>query len=401
MLLPPGRAAAFYSAGSDTSRLSLRGTVNAGLGYADYPDDNFLYETAGETVWNADLRLLFTAAAGDALRAEANILQNIRSTPTAVLPGRNAGVREVERSSLFFLQQHEGDDSQAFLALDSGVISLGGPSAELLCGRQPVNLSVTFYFTPNDFFAPFAPQDFYREYKPGVDALRFEKRLADLTQLTLLGVFGFAAEPDSDSGWSRAPNWQRTSLLGRLTHIAGTCELGLLGGILPDNAVLGVSLQGDLLPWLGIRAEGHYRNTWKEKLQDGLRLSVGLEHRFSARLVSRVEQMHNGTGYGSIGEADVALRAGTLRTGYLGRDYTALAASYEFTPLLTGEFLYLHNWTDSSRSFSFYGLYSLSDESEIALTLHFPMGEEPDRRSLHSEIGAAPVRVALEYRVYF
>lgn len=401
LLLLPGTGMAFYTVQGDDYRFGVRGSVNAGAGYAEYPEDNFIYDDSAEVLWNGDLRLLFDADAGNAFRAEANVLQNIRSTPVIVLPGSRSAQQEVERSSLFYLQEYDTENTEASIALDSANISLGSPSAELIIGRQPINLSVTFYFTPNDFFAPFAPQNFYREYKPGVDALRLEKRLADLTQVTLLGVLGYDASPGSDSGWSRAPDWQRTSLLGRITHIVGDYELGLLGGVLPEHAILGFSLQGDLFQWLGIRAEGNYRNTWKEDLQDGLQLSIGLEHRFTGRLIARLEQMYNGTGYDSIGEADKALLTGTLRAGYLGRDYTAFDISYEFTPLLVGEFLYLRNWTDTSQSFSFYGLYSLSDESEVALTMSFPRGDRPDSQSLNSEFGVTPTRITLEYRLYF
>ncbi|MDW7772451.1 MAG: hypothetical protein SCH71_06115 [Desulfobulbaceae bacterium] len=401
LLFLPDRAGAFYTAGDDMYLLELRCTFNGGIGYARYPEDNFIYADSDEVLWSSDLRLLIDAAAGDSFRAEADIVQNIGSTPAFILPGSRAAALEVERSSVFFRQQHETGDVRAGLFLDSGSFSLGSPSGELIFGRQPINLSVTFYFTPNDFFAPFAPQNFYRQYKPGVDALRFEKRLADLTQFTLLTVLGYDEDPDSDSGWSREPNWHRTSLLGRITHIAGDYELGFFGGTLTEQVVVGASLQGDLFQWLGVRAEGNYRETWKDDLPDGLQLSIGLEHRFSPLMIGRLEQMHNGTGYASIREADEALRAGILHPGFLGRDYTAVDLSYEFTPLLTGEFLFLRNWTDSSQSLSVYGLYSLSDESELALTVTLPLGDEPDFVSLNSEFGVLPARFTLEYRHYF
>ena len=400
-LLTPPDASAFWTRQAEDRRLELRGTLNGGLGIADYPDDNFIYTDSDEVLWNGDFRLLCKAVAGEIFGMEINLLQNVRSTPAVPLPGSRAAQQEVERSSFFFWQQEDSNSTQASLSLDSGSFSLNSPSAELTIGRQPINLAVAFYFTPNDFFAPFAPLNFYREYKPGVDALRYEKRLADLTQFTLLGVLGYTEDPDSDSGWSRAPDWQRTSLVGRLTHILGDYELGFLGGILPGCTVQGLSLQGDVFPWLGIRAEGNYRDTWSDNLRDGLQLSIGLEHRFSSRLIARLEQMYNGTGYHTIDEAGEAVMAGTPGTAYLGRNYTAFDFSYEFTPLLTCEFLYLRNWTDYSQSYSFYGLYSLSNEAELALTMSFPRGEEPDFQSPHSEFGLLPTQITLEYRLYF
>ena len=392
---------AFYESEGDNYGVSLRSSFNAGIGLARYPEDNFIYEDQDGILWNGDFRLLFDSYIGDYFRAEANVIQNIRSTPVLVLPGSRAAQQEVERSAIFFRQQHDTENTQAILAMDAGNISFGNESNELVIGRQPINLSVTFYFTPNDFFAPFAPQNFYREYKPGVDALRFERRLGDLSQFTLVGVLGYYEDPGSDSGWSRGPDWERTTLLGRFTKINGDFEWGLLGGTVSNLTVLGASLQGELFHWLGIRAEGHYQETWKDNLKDGLELSVGLEHRFVSSLTVRLEQMHNGLGYSSIREVDEAIMDSTLRSGYLGRDYTAFDISYEFSPLLAGEFLYLHSWTDSSSSFSLYGVYSLSDESELALTASLPLADGPDQNSINSEFGVLPSRFTVEYRLYF
>lgn len=401
MLLFRGTGTTFHVAEAADTSVSLRGVVSAGAGYAKYPEDNFIYDMNDNLLWSTDLRLLGEFTPGQFFKASVNILQNISSTQVASIPGTRGRQQEVERSSFFFLDEHETDNTRASLTLDQGSFSLGNVSNELTIGRQPVNMSVTFYFTPNDFFAPFAPQTFYREFKPGVDAVRYERRLADLTQLTLITVLGYFPDRSSDNGWSRAPDWQRTSILGRLTHIIGRYELGLLGGMLSDYSVAGASLQGDLFDWLGIRGECNYKDTWKDNLTDGLQISIGLEHRFSNSLIARIEQMHNGLGYASIDDVDEAFSDNSLRQGFLGRDYSAVALSYEFTPLFTGDFLFLNNWTDSSQSYSLYGLYSLTDESELALSFNFSPSEAPDLRSIHSEFGILPATVILEYRLYF
>jgi hypothetical protein len=401
LLSQPGPAWAFFEQEEEDYTISLRGFVNGGVGLADYPEDNFLYHDQDGGLWSGDFRLLFGAYGGDNFRAEANVLQNVRSTPPLLLPGSRAARLDVERSAVFYSQQHDSENSQASLVLDTADISIGNGTNELIIGRQPISMSVTFYFTPNDFFAPFAPQNFYREYKPGVDAVRYERRLGNLTQFTLVSVLGYEEDPDSGSGWSRDPDWQRTSMLGRLTTVSGDFEWGFIGGYVPYFTVLGASLQGELFGWLGVRAEGHYQETWKDSLKEGLQLSVGFEHSFSGRLSVRLEQMHNGTGYTSIREVDEAIQNSSLRPGYLGRDYTAADISYEFSPLLAGEFLYLHNWTDSSGSFSLYGVYSLSNESELALTVTLPLADRPDRSSLRSEFGVLPSLVTMEYRLYF
>ncbi len=49
-----------------------------------------------------------------------------------------------------------------------------GAAAELSVGRQVVSWASTFILTPADPFTPFDPADPFREYRAGVDAVRFQ-----------------------------------------------------------------------------------------------------------------------------------------------------------------------------------------------------------------------------------
>lgn len=400
LVLDPGLGLALYQFTGEECGLSVSASFNAGIGAAVNPGDTWLYGERHDVLWSGDLRLLADGFAGERLRGRLNILQNIRTAHPVFLPGGFAP-SDVERSALFFREQHENDNTRADLLLDGGSLTWGTESRSLTLGRQPVQFTVTSSFSPNDFFAPFAPQQFYRVYKPGVDALRYEHRLADLTQFSLVGVLGYEEDPDSANGWSKKPDWQRTSVLGRYVRSVGALEWGMLAGVVREDNIVGASLQGELNDWLGLRAEGHYRASNQDAVASGSMLSVGLEHRFASSLTMRLEQLYNSFGYDSIAEADQALAQGTLEPGYLGQHYSALDTGYEFSPLLTGEVLYLRNWTDGSHSFSFYAVYSLADEAELALQITLPEGKEPDARSMGSELGMQPVRVALEYRHYF
>ena len=215
MTLPP-ESAALYQAGDDLWGVELNGSLDIGLGEAFYPDETFVYDEHQATVWNGDLRLIADGHYGRKLRGEVNLLQNVRSTPAAFPAAGGYRQQDVERSGTFFLEQHDSDNTQAFLVIDSGRLTYDNSRNEFTIGRQPISTTVTFYFTANDFFAPFAPQNFYRVYKAGVDAARLEHRLSDLSLLSVIGVLGYAKDESSDSGWSRAPNWERTSILEHL-----------------------------------------------------------------------------------------------------------------------------------------------------------------------------------------
>lgn len=400
LVLYPEQCPALYQYDDGEYGIVLSAALDAGLAAVVYADDADRRGEGKEVLWNGGLRLLADGFAGERLRGRLNILQNVRRVPEIDLPGGFAAA-DVERSALLFWQQHEGAATRADLVLDSGSLTWGTESRALTLGRQPVQLSVTSTFTPNDLFAPFAPQQFYRVYKPGVDAVRYEHRLADLTQLSLVGVLGYGEEPGSANGWSSAPEWERMSVLGRYVRSVGSLEWGVLAGVVRESNIVGASLQGELTDWLGLRAEGHYRDGDQDDSSDGTMLSAGLEHRFASSLTLRLEQMYNSFGSSSMADADQALASGSLEPGYLGQHYSAFALGYEFSPLLTGEFLYLRNWTDGSHSFSFYAVYSLADEAELALQITLPEGKAPDAQSLGSELGMQPVRAALEYRHYF
>ena len=159
----------------------------------------------------------------------------------------------VERSDA--LERSLGNDRYAHMVADRLNIRWSKGPLDLTLGRQPVNLATTFYFTPNDFFAPFAAQTFYRVYKPGVDALRAEIGLGGLSQLSLISVLGYSRDPNSDTGWSDDPLGDRTSYIGRISTVFHDFEWALLGGQLQDRDVAGGSIQGELFRWLG-------KDTW-------------------------------------------------------------------------------------------------------------------------------------------
>lgn len=397
----PSRTEALYSIGTEPDRLDVTGFFGAGGAAARYPGTDILYPERSQTSWYTDLRLIGDARVGDAFGAKVNILQNVQHTPIISFAGNDSFSRDVERSGVLYWQQHESVNSQAAMVLDSAYLKYGNRDNELTVGRQPISTSVTFFFTPNDFFAPFSANTFFRVYKPGVDAVRYERRIAALSQLSMIGVLGYEPEPGRESGWSGTPDWQAGSMLARMTYTAGLAEWGGICGIVREALVTGLSFQGEFFQWLGVRAEGHYADSWGQRSESGLQMTIGLEHRFSARMVMRMEQMYNGFGASDIAEflAETTFPAATAR--YAGRHYSAFDINYEITPLLVGEMLYLRNWTDDSSLLSVYGVYSVSDESELAFTASFPGGAEPEQGKIRSEMGSLPVQFLLEFRVYF
>lgn len=400
-LFRPNSAEALLNVVEEHYQLNVTGFLGAGGSAAKYPGPRIVFPERSETFWYTDLRFIGDLQAGESFGAKINLLQTIQSQPATDIFSRASLLWDAERSGALYWRQHDSGNSRAAAVIDSFFLQYGNRDNELTVGRQPVSTTVTFYFTPNDFFAPFSASTFFRVYKPGVDAIRYERRLASLSQLSLIGVLSYAMEPGQESGWSDTPDWQAGSLLTRATYTAGLSEWGGICGIVRESLVTGVSFQGEVFQWLGIRAEGHYANSWGERSESGLKMAIGFEHRFASSLVVRLEQMYNGLGSSAIQEflEEVKNRAPSVR--YSGHHYSALAAGYEVSPLLQGEMLYLRNWTDGSSMLSLYVVYSVSDESEVAFTASFPGGPEPETGGIQSEMGSLPVRFMLEFRMYF
>jgi hypothetical protein len=397
----PTSAVAFYEWQAADRSLYLSGFFRlAGTG-VDYPDNTLLYEEEDNFLWDSDVRILLDGNYGEHFLFKANLLQTIRSTGLLNRTNIYVSPLSVERSSSLIWQQKDSEDFNAYLFLDSFNLQWSSANAGVTFGRQPISLATTFYFTPNDLFAPFPAQAFFRVYKPGVDSVRAAIKLGNLSQLSLIGVLAYDEDASSDNGWDSSPDWDQTSLISRLVFSAQGFEWGLLGGTVNDRTIGGGSLQGEIANWLGLRLEGHYAWPEDNKIDDYLLLTVGLEHRFPSSLTARFEQFHNGQGFSSITDAVTAIQQGDFTGFYLGENYSALSLGYEFSPLFYGEFLVLVNWSDDSQLYTANAVYSLSDESELSAVLSLPNGDEPDNAEINSEFGTRPWAGSLEYRLYF
>jgi hypothetical protein len=394
---PP--AWAFYELSAEVGSVDLRGMVRGfGTAYQN-PDNDFFYEERSDAGVAGIARLIMQAEAGQHLSFDVNVYQTyIPSSLVSSQAGLGTPL-DVERSAA--LEWSFSNDKYVRLAIDRLNARYSHNRLDLIVGRQPINLATTFYFTPNDFFAPFAAQVFYRVYKAGVDAIRAEVRLGDLSQLSLISTLGYKSDPASDTGWSDEPYSARISYLGRISTVFHNIEWALLTGVVRENNIIGGSLQGDLFQWLGVRAEGHVADPDEPQQDSYSELSVGVEHRWENSLNMRLEQFYHGSGAGSTSDYVTKYTAAQGESSYLGRNYTALGIGYEFTPLLNAEMLAIANLTDHSYLLSFNAIYSLSDEAELVANLGVPIGDEPEGAEIKSEFGLSPYTANIEVRIYF
>ncbi|MBV1873029.1 MAG: hypothetical protein KUG83_10825 [Gammaproteobacteria bacterium] len=260
-------------------------------------------------------------------------------------------------------------------------------------GRQAINLASTFYFSPNDIFAPFGSSNFYRIYKPGVDAFRFNRDVGELGQFDLFLVTG---NPSAMEG-SVA---DRGSLLIHYSNVLGNFEWSLMGGTVYEQAYAALGLQGELFNWLGVRAEGQLVNQDKPSKNEQMIVksyTVGLEHRWENSFDLRVEYYFNGYGKKqtifSIPEL-LANNSNNL-SPYLGREYLAMGQGYQLSALTYLQFLWMFNVNNNAEIFYMDINHSLSNNTEFNMSVSLP-----DKHA-SSEFSGLSRTLGVELRAYF
>lgn len=392
----PINSPAFYQWQSDTTAMELRGFAR-GLALAvNNPNDTFLFED-DEIIGAGFFGRLMWDIERDGISAEMHLVQSVLGDELRTGGSRFAALIDAERSDGLHWRYGNG---KADLVIDRLNIQFDSNDLRLKLGRQAINLATTFYFTPNDFFAPFAAQTFFRNYKPGVDAARLDWQWSEYSQLSLITVLDYQTDLGQASGWSTSPDWSQTAYLARASTLTDHFEFGLVTANVSGDDIVGFDFQGEIFDWFGLRGEGHLRFADELHVGRDAQFSIAIDKRWQNTLTMRVEHFYQRLGAAESDDYQINPIAGN-GPFYLGRHYTAVGASYELSPLWFGDAVWIFSHQDASTLLALYSTYSLSDESELAAGINLPMGKQPALGQLKTEFGSFPHSVTLEYRVYF
>ncbi|VAX22869.1 hypothetical protein MNBD_NITROSPINAE04-698 [hydrothermal vent metagenome] len=402
LLFTAGQAIAFYEWNDGSSSTDMRGFVRLTGAALRNPDNRIFYPNKTDTSAWGIARLLFFGKVGERLSMELNAYNLVVNNSSKGAFAQDTTTTGAERSAWLETKYLDETNNSGLAGIDRLNFTLSLGRVDVKLGRQPVNFATAFYFTPNDFFAPFSAQTFFRTYKPGVDAARIEIRLGALTQLTFLGVLGYSANGSTSNGYSGQISSNRSSSLARVSTVIADFELTALGGSVRDSTILGGSAQGEIFGgWLSIRAEGHHAKPDDASKKSSDEFVVEVERRFNRKLTASAIYFYHGAGKNSAAEYSELLRDSGAQNLYLGKRYMAIGASYEYSPLTTLQAVAIVNSTDNSRLFSFYSVHSLTDETELSVSLGMPQGAAPGNMNIKSEYGAYPYFIGLELRSYF
>lgn len=225
---------------------------------------------------------------------------------------------------------------------------------DITIGRQVVNFSKAYFWSPLDVFLPFTPSTIDREYRPGIDALRVDLTLGELTGLNVIVALGTQTPLDPVTlapTMSRAfvgPSWNASAALLRGYTTLGDWDLSLQGGSVYGGYHVGASVAGELLT-LGIRAEVAFEVARTLPLvttlgPDGTSLTyntttdhvsavISVDRRFDNGLYINAEYFYNG----AVNRAPFPvanLRVQIGETPSMGLHMVGLLLTYELLPTL-------------------------------------------------------------------
>ena len=282
-----------------------------------------------------------------------------------------------------------GDASNKSLTrqnLDRFNVQVRLDSGDLTIGRQPITFGAARIINPTDVFLPFDVQTLNTEYRVGIDAMRFQRPVGQLSELDVGVVLG-----DDGSGNSAAFARLKSNFSGsdfEFTYIRFS-EQQLIGfGI---ETTLGQF--GGWLETASVSGDEDYRRT-----------SLGLDYGFNESWFGMLEYHYNGAGGDDPAEYLKLLTSTPYQAGgvfLLGKHYLSPSLSWQVSALTTVSLQMIANLEDKSQFVQLSADFSLNDNLYLGISYFGFGGEQPDLTNLNSEYGSNPDRLIASLRFYF
>jgi hypothetical protein len=249
-------------------------------------------------------------------------------------------------------------------------------------GRQVISWASTLIFTPADPFTPFDPADPFREYRAGVDAVRFQAYPGPFSEIDV--VVRPVSTMDGD----------QITALARAKTVWSGWDVGVWGGVLLDQPAGALSLVGALGSW-AVRSEVAVRSEADEVI---LRGTVGVDRLFSVwgrDLYLIAEYQRDGFGAASSEDLLGVVMSDPFQRGelqVLSRDAAAVQTSYQIDPLWGIDLLTIMSLVDGSALLSGGVSWSVGQASSLRGGFFIGFGDDTvdPMTGLGSEYGAQP-----------
>jgi len=294
-------------------------------------------------------------------------------------------------------------------------------------GRQPIDWGRGRFWQPFNIFGAFAPTDLDTEYKSGIDALNIEWYPSDFSSMNLVYVeapshvdpIGNPLTFDSNLD---AASKDSIALHYRFTLFETVGSSLLLADVL-DTRLVGVSFESDI-NGMGWRIESVLR--YQQESFDQVKPSknhhftvAGIDYQFENSLLLSVEGYINTQGHNNQ-EDLIRYRNNNSFQAVLGLQQhltsrvIGIGLANDITPLINLSYSAfispLKRYKEKNKDTHSYeisslhqltALYSLTDESDLMLSLLVSSGEAIKGGEQRSEFGAVPNSMTVRWRMYF
>lgn len=286
--------------------------------------------------------------------------------------------------------------------VDRLALSFHLPKVELTIGRQALGWGRGMMFGAVDVFAPFTPLEVDREWRRGVDAVRLDVQVGPKASVELVGVFG--------------DHLERSAFAGRARGYLGPVDAELVGGwrakdwfvgVTASASVFDAELHGELAafflpePWRYGGAFGNDRLVLKAVLGASYQFALG------EGLTAVVEYHASGFGLPFPVSAldlafDSALQTRFLRGDFqiLGRHVLAASVSYPVDLTLATSLQVLVDPLDGSGVVAPTVSWDFAESVSLLAGGYVGWGALPRSLELRSQLGATPITVVVQVRVY-
>ncbi len=284
------------------------------------------------------------------------------------------------------------DKSLTLQNLDRFNVQIRLDQGNLTLGRQSIAFGNSRFVSPSDVFLPFDVRTLDQEYRRGVDAVRYQASVGDLSEIDVGFVMGSSAQAQTSAAFIQA----RTNLRGQ------DYQVTLID--YADQSLLGVGVEGAL------GSSGYWAEVAATRGDaDYLRASVGMDFALNAFSLVMVEYHYNGPGVEDPVEYLAAQEGVAFDKGgvyLLGRHYLATSVQAQVSPLLSVSGQALVNLSDDSAFLSMATSYNASENTYIDVGYYHFLGDAVVAATdltiaPGSEYGILPRSLYVSLRWYF
>lgn len=416
---------AFALAGDTEKAFGLNGSIRTLFFLLDQDEAlPFSGENNFDVLSQTIARLTAAGKPSELLSYEIHLVQSLTLSTEKISGGglsgyNNAGTDHVYRYRILDAGWDvlERDKSSATITFDRFNVKTSFGWGDVTIGRQAITFGKTYFWNPLDVFYPLDANQFDRDYKPGVDALKVDIPLGLYSGFTVVGAAGPKVKLGTDTGVGNNPrdcSWYGSALVGRLFADAGGWDISLQGGKVFGGWQVGAGIVGDIGPvqvrselvqFMALSSDPLPPPLQGDLIEDNFQGVIGLGHRFENSLSLDFEYFYNGAG------DPHDLNAALVRMSYgsslqMSRHLAGLVARYEFSPLVVGEMSTIVSLSDGSLQLQPLVIISLSNEMDLLIGATLNFGQQPESggsamADIKSEFGTFPTMFFAEWKYYF